>query len=119
MKQRTLREVCAQLGVSRRAVQGYETAGLVSPTGRDLRGWLLYDDAALERIRTIRMYQRLGFPVKEIAALLKGPDRVRRRMLEERLRGLRAAREEQDRLIAEAETILQSLQKEAESEETT
>ena len=31
----TLREVCDLLGVSRRAVQGYEKVGLVEPSGRN------------------------------------------------------------------------------------
>ena len=34
MAEMTLRELCDSLGVSRRAVQGYEKAGLVSPEGK-------------------------------------------------------------------------------------
>ena len=69
----TLHELCDACGVSRRAVQGYEKAGLVQPSGRNERGWLLYDSAAQELIRTIRTYQRFGFPVKEIRLLLSLP----------------------------------------------
>ena len=38
MAEMTLRELCDSLGVSRRAVQGYEKAGLVSPEGKNERG---------------------------------------------------------------------------------
>ena len=38
----TLQEVCKFTGVSRRAIQGYEKAGLVSATERNERGHLLY-----------------------------------------------------------------------------
>lgn len=34
MSEITLREVCEKLGVSRRAVQGYEKAGLVTASGK-------------------------------------------------------------------------------------
>lgn len=69
----TLHELCDVCGVSRRAVQGYEKAGLVHPSGRNPRGYLIYDPAAQERIRTVRMYQRFGFQIKEIKLLLSLP----------------------------------------------
>ena len=43
---KTLHELCDALGVSRRAVQGYEKAGLVAPSGRNKYGHLLYDEKA-------------------------------------------------------------------------
>lgn len=45
MKDMTLREVCSTIGVSRRAVQGYEKEALVSATGKNSRG--LSTDEAL------------------------------------------------------------------------
>ena len=63
--QNTLRELCAELRVSRRAVQGYEKWGLLAPTGRNKYGHLLYDQNAKERVKTIRFYQRAGFALKE------------------------------------------------------
>ena len=67
----TLHELCDACGVSRRAVQGYEKAGLVQPSGRNVRGYLIYDSAAQERICTIRRYQRLGFQIKEIIGMYR------------------------------------------------
>lgn len=51
MSEMTLQEVCNTVGVSRRAVQGYEKAGLVSATDRNKRGYLLYDEKAQEKIK--------------------------------------------------------------------
>ena len=51
MKDMTLREVCNTIGVSRRAIQGYEKESLVSATEKTNRGYLLYDTAAQERIK--------------------------------------------------------------------
>jgi len=65
----TLKEVCNHVGVTRRAVQGYEKAGLVNPTERNKYGHHLYDESAVERIKEIKKYQDYGFSIKEIKVL--------------------------------------------------
>lgn len=62
----TLSEVCRELSVSRRTIQGYEQLGLLRPTGRNDRGWLLYDGECREKIKQIVFYQRIGLKRKEI-----------------------------------------------------
>ena len=64
------------LEVSRRAVQGYENAGLVSATGKNKYGHLLYDEEAQRRIKQIRLLQQLGFRVKEIKDIIDAPAEV-------------------------------------------
>lgn len=66
---KTLQEVCNALKVSRRAVQGYEEAGLVKASDKNKYGYLLYDEEAQKRIERIRLYQQLGFRRKEIKDL--------------------------------------------------
>ena len=73
---KTLSEVCSVLEVSRRAVQGYENAGLVSATGKNKYGHLLYDEEAQRRIKQIRLLQQLGFKVKEIKEIIDAPAEV-------------------------------------------
>ena len=73
---KTLSEVCSVLKVSRRAVQGYENAGLVSATGKNKYGHLLYDEEAQRRIKQIRLLQQLGFRVKEIKDIIDAPAEV-------------------------------------------
>ena len=70
MKDMTLREVCNTIGVSRRAIQGYEKESLVSATGKTNRGYLLYDTAAQERIKKIKLYQDMGFSLKQIKLII-------------------------------------------------
>ena len=53
MENFTLREIHASYGISRRAVQGYEKANLVSASGKNEYGHLLYDTAAVNRIQKI------------------------------------------------------------------
>ena len=71
---KTLHELCDELRVTRRVIQGYEKAGLVSATGRNKYGHLLYNEKAQERIVQIRMYQQLGFSIREIKELIDAPD---------------------------------------------
>ena len=68
-KFKTLSEIRKELGISRKAIQGYEKHGLVSPCGKDKYGHLIYDEKALEMIIKIRFYQKLGFSVQEVKEL--------------------------------------------------
>ena len=78
----TLREICETLGVSRRALQGYEKAGLVISSGRNKYGHLLYDKDAEMRIAQIKFYQQLGFSIKEITMIIDAPDTEIKKALE-------------------------------------
>ena len=63
---KTLPELCSAVGVTRRAVQGYEEAGLVSAVDRNKYGYLLYGEAEEKRIAKIKLFQELRFSLKEI-----------------------------------------------------
>ena len=63
-KTRTLSQVCSLLEISRRAVQGYEKAGLVKATGKNKYEYIHYDDATQQKIKLIKIIQKLGFNVK-------------------------------------------------------
>ena len=81
----TLREICDALNVTRRAVQGYEKWGLVAASGRNDRGYLLYDVNAVERIRKIRLFQDLGFSLKEIKGIIDLPSEKLKSIIEAQL----------------------------------
>ena len=49
----TLKEVCKETGVTRKIVQTYENYGLVKATKKNKYGYLLYDDAAVKKIKKI------------------------------------------------------------------
>lgn len=90
MKDMTLREVCESTGASRRAIQGYESAGLVTPTGKNDRGHLIYSELMQDRIRKIKLYQDLGFSIKEIVEIIEAPPHILKPALESRLEGLQS-----------------------------
>ena len=105
----TLREICVAAGVTRRAVQGYEKAGLVSPTGKTSRGYLLYDMNSQERIKMIRLYQQLGFSIKDIKEIIDASNDVKRKAIEIRIEKLKEEGENIESLISRAYEMLEKL----------
>ena len=104
--EKTLREVCKEISVSRRTIQGYEKAGLVRSSGRNARGYLLYDQVAQERIEKIRMYQEFGFPIKEIGKYIDADSCVLKPVLQTRLDKLKEERARLDRIILKVEKMI-------------
>lgn len=82
---KTLKEVCMELDVSRRAIQGYEKAGLVKATKKNKYGYLLYNQEAQERIKKIKLFQDIGFSIKEICILIDAPKEVLKPRLEKQV----------------------------------
>ena len=105
----TLREVCKMTGVSRRAIQGYERAGLVLPTGKNERGYLLYDEDAMERIRQIKFFQDMGFSIKEIKEISSAPRSVLKSAVEQRIMALQEEVVQKKKIIYEAQELLKTL----------
>ena len=103
---KSLSEVCSVLEVSRRAVQGYENAGLVSATGKNKYGHLLYDEEAQRRIKQIRLLQQLGFKVKEIKEIIDAPDEVLRKAVERQIESLKAEIEYKEAIIRQAKNMV-------------
>ena len=106
MEGMTLREICEVLEVSRRAVQGYEKAGLVSATDRNKYGHLLYDEAAMLRIARIKFYQQLGFSIKEIIGIIDAPNIL---VKEAQVQKLKKEKAEISELIEKANQVIASL----------
>lgn len=102
----TLREICTAVGVSRRAVQGYEKLNLVMPTGKNERGYLLYDTDAQQRIKQIKMFQDFGFALKDIKEIIDAPNDVLKSALEERKRKMLSDRERMEVQLRQVEALI-------------
>jgi len=109
MAKMTLRELCDSLGVSRRAVQGYEKAGLVKATGKNERGYLLYDADTQKKIDRIKLYQQFGFKIKEIKWLMSAPNHELKKALEKQVEKMKGEKEEIDTLIEKAYELISTL----------
>lgn len=105
----TLRQICVELGLSRRAVQGYEKEGLVAPSGKNKYGHLLYGEPERERIRFIRFYQQLGFPLKEIKPLLDASNPVKKAAIQAKVAELETEHTRMQEVIRQAKEYIAAL----------
>jgi Cu(I)-responsive transcriptional regulator len=58
-------------GVSAKLIRYYETAGLLSPAGRDANSYRIFDERNVHELRFIKRARSLGFPIKQIDELLR------------------------------------------------
>lgn len=98
----TLRELCEELNISRRAIQGYEKFGLVHATGHTKHGYLLYDPEVQDQIRRIRLLQEVGFSLREIKELWSLPIPEQRELL---IAKQKAFQEKRDRMAKVLECL--------------
>lgn len=68
---RRIGELAGAVGVPTSTVRFYERRGLLPADGRSPAKYRLYGEAALERLRFIRLAQSTGFTLEDIAALLE------------------------------------------------
>ena len=106
-----LKEVCREAGVSRRAVQGYENAGLVRATAKNKYGHLLYDELEEERIKRIKFFQDMGLSLKEITVLIDDPSEVLKPVLEIQIKKLEESIERNMMLIRMANELIRKIEK--------
>ena len=105
----TLKEVCKETGVTRKIVQTYENYGLVIATTKNKYGYLLYDDAAVKKIKKIRLYQRFGYRLSEIAKLEYMTVDEQVMILKEKINNMYDNQSETAELIEMAEQLLENL----------
>ena len=105
----TLKEVCKETGGTRKIVQTYENYGLVKATTKNKYGYLLYDDAAVKKIKKIRSYQRFGYRLLEIAKLEYMTVDEQVMILKEKINNMYDNQSETAELIGMAEQLLENL----------
>ena len=101
---KTLKEVSDMVGMSRRVIQEYEKAGLAqAPETRNKYGYLLYDQAHIERLWQIRFYRELGYDKRQIGEILNDPQYDSHKAMQQKIRSFRHRKLEIENLIAMAE----------------
>lgn len=63
--------VADEVGLSLRTIRYYEEIGLVTPSGRTAGGFRLYRAEDVERLLLIKRMKPLGYPLEEMARLLR------------------------------------------------
>lgn len=111
MEAMTLKEVCNMVGVTRRAVQCYEQEELVSSTGKNKYGYLLYDDVAVKRIQEIKMYQEFGFALKDIKVLFASSEEEYMELMSKKLGEMKKQMIELEANVIRMEELIADKQK--------
>lgn len=101
-----LREICEEVGVSRRAIQGYEKAGLVVASQRNKYGHLLYDEKSVEWIKQIKLFQDFEFHINEIVEFIDAPKDEIVIRLKKQLICLNKKQKRMDLVIKKAEEMI-------------
>ncbi|WP_038247062.1 MerR family transcriptional regulator [Ghiorsea bivora] len=70
MRQKTIGWAAKEAGVNTQTVLYYERRGLLPEPSRSFNGYRLFNDISVQRIFFIKRAQKLGFTLKQIAALL-------------------------------------------------
>ncbi len=96
----TVHQVSRITGVSVRTLHHYDQLGLLKPAQVTEAGYRLYDEAALKRLQSILLYRELGFPLKEIKAILDSPAYDPREALSRQIELLESQRKRLDGIIA-------------------
>lgn len=109
MADMTLKEVCDMAGITRRALQGYEGAGLVYATGQNKYKHKLYNNEAQEKILEVKRYQDMGFSLKEITGLYQMNNTELKNSLQGQVEFLREKAEKINQSIAYAEAKISNL----------
>lgn len=79
-----LKEVCQEVGLTKRAIKFYEEKGLLK-VKKDDNGYRQYTKNDVETLRKISVYRKLDIGIKDIETLLKGDDSLLIRIYQEKL----------------------------------
>ena len=72
---KTAREVSQSLGISKRTLQYYNEIGLLKPSRIDSStGYWKYGDAAIRKLKLIRLLRTLKYPIRQIKRILSDKD---------------------------------------------
>lgn len=101
-----LKEVCEAVGITRRQLQGYESAGLIKHNSKNKMGHLLYDDEMFERICLVHEYKQIGFTLAEIIEIIDSSDNEKEIAMSNKLAELINERKELNKRIKKAKEFI-------------
>ena len=107
----SLKELCKEVGVSRRTIQGYEKVGVIQPVSRNKYGYLLYNHEMLERAKQAKFLRSIGFSNVEVSELLNDSNDKFVLALKEKIGNLERRLEEMQNLLYQVKTMVEELSK--------
>lgn len=101
-----VKEVADLIGISVRTLHHYDEIGLLVPDEVTESGYRRYSDRNLETLQQILFFRELGFPLKQIRAILEDPGFDQEQALELHRKMLLEERSRLDRMIATIEKTI-------------
>ena len=101
----TVKKVCETAKISVRTLHHYDNIGLLKPSRISDSGYRLYDEDALEKLKTILIFKELDFPLKEIKEILNNKNFDKKAAVEQQIVLLKMRKERIEKIIALAEKI--------------
>lgn len=105
----TIKDITNTYGISRRAIQGYESHYLITPCKKSPRGHLIYDEKTVRKIVFIRFCQDLGFSLNEIKELINMDSCNLANKLQDKTRTIEETIEKVNLLKSKTEQIISAL----------
>jgi len=104
----TVSEIVSMTGVTRKTLFYYDKIGLLAPTDRTgPQLHKVYDDRALEHLRTILRYREAGLRINEVRSVIGSPILERRRIFETVLERLNKEKEDKETAIRKLLNIME------------
>ena len=98
---KTVKEVCALTGITRKTLFYYDKIGLLKPTARiGSQKETRYNEEAFRKLILIRIYRKAGFEIEDIRGLLEGKE-----VLQETIDKAIKKREEMEKQLQFAKTV--------------
>ena len=100
-----LSEVTKITGISRRALQGYDEVGLLSPVSKTEGGYWLYDEQSVKKLFLIAIFVEVGYSRKKIKSILESEPSVILREYDEVIESLKEKKKKIDGMIRTMESV--------------
>lgn len=79
---KSVKEVCDELGITRKTLFYYDKVGLLKPSYREgSQKYKYYNPKAIERLSTIRLLRSVGMKIEEIKEYLEANSKRRKELL--------------------------------------
>src|SRR6478672_8035817 len=105
----TVKQVAAMSGVSVRTLHFYDETGLLKPAYHGANGYRFYEEPQLLTLQQILFYRELGFELKQVKRILRGPEFEKVTALELHRKVLRKNLTRTRKLIATIDKTLEHL----------
>lgn len=100
MEKYKISEVCRLVGVTRRALQGYDEIGLLKHTDETPAGYWLYNEQALNKLVLIRIFVEIGYSRSHIKEILNKSDLDLKKEYAVAIESLQHKKEKIDQMIS-------------------